>query len=66
MRQLRYDEHPRHRLKVGEGFVHGGRLFEVEDDLAEALLADPHVPVTEPMPEAASGDEGETQEVENG
>lgn len=66
MRQLRYDEAPRHRLKIGDGFVHGGREFEVDDDLADALLADPHIPVTETQPETASGDKGTTQEVENG
>lgn len=66
MRLLRYDEDPRHRLKVGEGFVHGGREFEVEDDdLADSLLANPRIPVTEIKPYTVEV-EGATQEVENG
>lgn len=63
MRRLRYDERPRHRLRLEGGeFVYGGQEFEVADEVAERLIADPHIPVTQ----LATDDvEGSTQTEEN-
>lgn len=63
MRQLRYDESPRHRLRLADGStIPGGQEFPADDDLAEHLLAS-EVPVTETIPPPTiDDDEGTTKE----